>query len=203
LRDRVRFDGKDYPTPDIAGRTVSWTRVGDTVYETTIKRDGALVGKGRWVLSEGGQRLTYETTPVRVDGKDVTNVTQYARTSGEGNSLIGVWKPISFQAGEPDLFVLTVTDGALRMSFPRSGDVSTIRLDGKSYRATGRNAWPDATTSAEALGSRSLRRVTLRAGTPILETVMTVSPDGRTLTVTSRRPGSSDMPAVFTYEKQP
>src|SRR5688572_7173815 len=26
LRDRVRLDGDDYPTPDIAGRTTSWTR---------------------------------------------------------------------------------------------------------------------------------------------------------------------------------
>lgn len=47
LRDRVRLDGKDYPTPDIPGRTVSWTKVGDAVYETTIKRDGALGAKGR------------------------------------------------------------------------------------------------------------------------------------------------------------
>jgi hypothetical protein len=75
LRDRVRFDGQDYPTPGIAGRTVSWIKVSDTVYETTTKRDGALVAKNRWVISEGGKRLTQETTPVRIDDKNVTNVT--------------------------------------------------------------------------------------------------------------------------------
>src|SRR5262252_6578315 len=45
LRDRVRFDGKDYPTPGMAGRTVSWTKLDGTAYETTIMQDGALLGK--------------------------------------------------------------------------------------------------------------------------------------------------------------
>jgi hypothetical protein len=64
-----------------------------------------------------------------------------------------------------------------------------------------KNLDADLRASAEALGRRSLRRTTVRAGAPIQETVMTVSPDGRTLTVTSRRPGSSDLPAIVTYEK--
>lgn len=35
----------------------------------------------------------------------------------------------------------------------------------------------------------------------MLEAVMTVSPDGKTLTVTTRKPGSPDEPSVFVYEK--
>ena len=42
LRDRVRFDGNDYPTPDIEGRSTSWARLSDTVYQTTIKNRGVL-----------------------------------------------------------------------------------------------------------------------------------------------------------------
>jgi hypothetical protein len=47
LRDRVRFDGNDYPTPDVEGRTTSWTRVSDAVYQTTIKNGGVLTATGR------------------------------------------------------------------------------------------------------------------------------------------------------------
>lgn len=203
LRDRVRFDGKDYPTPDIPGRVVSWTKVSDTVYETTIKRDGAVVAKGRWILAEGGKRVTQYTIPTRADGQDVTNATEYVRTSGEGHSLVGEWKPMSFRAGEADVFVITVGEGStLKAFYPRNQETHTIRLDGKEYVPTERSAWPDVTTSARALGPRTFRRTTSRAGTPYLETLMTVSSDGKTLTVTTRRPGSSDQPAVFVYERQ-
>jgi hypothetical protein len=95
LRDRVRFDGRDYATPGVPGRSVSWTKVADTVYETTIKRDGALIAKGRWTVSNDSTRLTQETTPVRVDDKSVTNISEYVRTSGERSSLLGTWTPVS------------------------------------------------------------------------------------------------------------
>ena len=132
LRDRVRFDGKDYETADVPGRTVSWIKVSDTTYATTVKRDGALVAKGRWVLSEDGKRLTQETTPGRVDEKIVTNVSEYVRISGEGNSLIGEWKPIVSQSPEADQFVLSVIDDAtLKMLYPRNQRTIAVRLDGK------------------------------------------------------------------------
>src|SRR6187431_2134770 len=62
LRDRVRFDGSDYPTPDIPGRTTSWTQVSNTTYETTIKNGAGLVARGKWTLSADGRHLTQETT---------------------------------------------------------------------------------------------------------------------------------------------
>jgi hypothetical protein len=132
LRDRVRLDGKDYSTPEVPGRTVSWTKVGDSVYETTIKRDGSLVAKGRWTLSEGVKRLTQETIPARVDDQNVTNFTEYVRTFGDGNSLLGEWKPVSSRSGEADLFVVTQIDaGVLKVFYPRNQGSFTIRPDGK------------------------------------------------------------------------
>jgi hypothetical protein len=92
-----------------------------------IKRDGALVAKNRWVISEGGKRLTQEATPVRIDDKNVTNVTEYVRTSGGGNSLIGVWKPVSFEAGEQDLFVVTLIEGTSAL-VERAGPLRGGRL---------------------------------------------------------------------------
>jgi hypothetical protein len=203
LRDRVRLDGKDYPTPDIPGRTVSWTKVDNKTYETTIKRNGVLLARARWMLSEDGKRLIHETTPTRVDDQSVTNTIEYVRTAGASNSLIGEWKPVASRPGEADLFVVTFIDGdALKVFYPRNQGSYTIRPDGKEYALTGMNALPDTTTSAEVLSPSSLRRMTLRAHTPIFEAVMTVSSDGKTLTVTTHRHGSPDQPSVFLYEKQ-
>ena len=203
LRDRVRFDGNDYETAGVPGRTVSWIKVSDTTYETAVKRDGAFVAKGRWILSEDGKRLRQETSPRRVDGKTVTNVSEYVRISGEGNSLIGEWKPIASHSPEADQFELSLTDEtALTMRYPRNQTTITIRPDGQEYTTTGPNSLPGMTTSAEAIDARSFRRTTLREHKPLFETVMTLSSDGKRLTVTSRPIGNTDMPTVFVYNRQ-
>jgi hypothetical protein len=203
LRDRVRFDGKDYETAGVPGRTVSWIKVSNTTFETEVKRDGTVAAKGKWILSEGGKRLRQETTPRRVDEKNVTNVSEYVRISGEGNSLIGEWKPIASQSPEADQFVLSLIDETtLKMLYPRNQGTITIRPDGQEYAATGPNSLPGMTTSAEAIDTRSLRRTTLREHKPLFETVMTLSSDGKRLTVTSRTIGTTDVPTVFVYNRQ-
>ena len=203
LRDHVRLDGQEYPTPGVPGRTTAWTKVADLVYESTITRDGKLLGTGRWTLSADGSRLTQETRPLRADGQDDTNIIEYVRTSGEGNWLIGVWKPASSRSVVPDQFVVTPIDGAaLNVFNPNKGSNYTIRPDGKEYSITGPSALPDMTASAEALGPRTLRRTTLLAHSPNLEVTMNVSVDGRTMTVTTRMPDNEATPSVFVYEKQ-
>jgi hypothetical protein len=100
-----------------------------------------------------------------------------------------------------------MTDDQILKAIPGAIHLGTVRVGHKGpgtylfgVAKLDKNLDADLRASAEALGRRSLRRTTVRAGAPIQETVMTVSPDGRTLT--SRRPGSSDLPAIVTYEKQ-
>jgi hypothetical protein len=199
LRDRVRFDGNDYPTPDIPGRTTSWTRVSNSIHETTIKNDVVLVARGKWTLSDDGRRLTQETT--RIQPQAATNIIEYIRTSGSGNSLIGVWEPVSSKSSVAESFVVTLSDATtLSVSF-RSGVKYTMRPDGQEYDARS-DAFPDMKAVVTGQGSHALQRTTFRGRTPVLEAVWALSSDGRTLTVTSRTVGSSDEPSVFVYERQ-
>lgn len=199
LRDRLRFDGNDYPTPDIPGRTTSWIRVDNTTYETTIKNGGGLVARGTWTLSADGKHLTQETT--RTQPQADTNIIEYIRTSGSGTSLIGVWEPVSSTSSVPESFVVTLSDATtLSVSF-RSGVKYTMRPDGQEYDARS-DGFPDTKAVVTGLGARALQRTTFRGRTPMLEAVWTLSSDGRTLTVTSRTVGSSDEPGVFVYERQ-
>lgn len=203
LRDRVRFDGNDYPTPADPSRTVSWSKLGDRDYETRIKRAGALLGLTRWTVATDGNRLTQETMPVRADGQIDTNITEYVRTAGAGDSLFGVWKPVSSRAAAPDLFVVTlVGDSALKVFYPKNRSSYTILPDGKEHEQAATNAPPGMTTAADALGQRSVRRRTLRDHAATFETVMTVSPDGHTMTVTTHPLGSRAEPSMFVYDKQ-
>jgi hypothetical protein len=199
LRDRVRFDGNDYPTPDIPGRTTSWTRVSDTIHETTIKNGGVLVARGKWTLSTDGKRLTQATT--RTQPQADTNIIEYIRTPGSGNSLIGGWEPVSSTSSVAESFVVTLSDATtLSVSF-RTGVSYTMRPDGQEYDARS-DPFPDMKAVVISLESRALQRTTFRGSRPMLEAVWTLSSDGRTLTVTSRTVGSSDEPSVFVYERQ-
>ena len=199
LRDRVRFDGNDYPTPDVPGRTTSWIRMSDTVFETTIKNSGGLVARGRWTLSGDGKHLTQETT--RTQPQADTNTIEYIRTSGSGTSLFGVWEPVSSTSSVPESFVVTLSDATtLSVSF-RSGVKYTMRPDGQEYDARS-DGFPDMKAVVTGRGARVLQRTTFRGRTPLIEAVWTVSSDGRTLTVASQTVGSSDEPSVFVYEKQ-
>jgi hypothetical protein len=203
VHDRVRMDGKDYPGSGSRGQTVSWARVSDTVFESTIKRDGTLIASARWVLSDGGTHLRQETMPVRANGEDGTGVIEYVRTIGEGNTLIGEWKPLSTRGAAPDLFTVTLVNDELQVFYPKYGFVVyTMRLDAKRYPLTSPNAAPGSMSASEGLGARTVRHVTFLGEKPTLEAEMTVSPDGETMTVITRPPGSTDGASVIVYEKQ-
>jgi hypothetical protein len=199
LRDRVRFDGNDYPTPDVPGRTTSWTRVSDTIHETTIKNGGVLVARGKWTVSADGKRLTQETT--RIQPQADTNTIEYIRTSGSGNSLIGGWEPVSSSSSVVESFVVTLSDATTLSVAFRTGVSYTMRPDGQEYDARS-DAFPDMKAVVTSLGSRALQRTTFRGRRQMLEAVWTLSPDGRTLTVTSGTVASSDEPSALVYERQ-
>ena len=204
VHDRVRFDGKDYPASAAPNQTVSWNKVSDTVFESTIKRDGALLASARWILSDGAKRLTQETIPVRANGDNDVNVMEYVRASGGSNEIFGVWTPVSSRSLVPDLFTITLVNDELRAFYPKYGYiVYTMRLDGKAYPLTApNNAGAEASSAAESVDTRTIRRTTYQRGRPTLQVVMHVSDDGNEMTATISTPGSASAPSVDVYEKQ-
>lgn len=203
FHDRARIDGKDYPTSGVAGRTLAWMKVSDTLFESSVKRDGALIASGRWSLSDGGKHLTQGTIPVRANGDTDINIIEYVRTSGDGNTLLGEWKPVSTRSAVPDLFVVTLVDDELRAFYPKYGFiVYTMRLDAKRYPPTAPNPVAGTTSAAEGIRPRTLRRTAFQGDKPTLEAVMSVSSDGESMTITTQTPGTSDEPSILVYEKE-
>jgi hypothetical protein len=205
LHDRARIDGKDYPTPGVPGRVISWSQVSDTVLESAVKRDGALIASTRWTLSDSGRHLTQQTIPVRANDDNDINIIEYVRAAGDGNTLLGEWKPTSSRSAVPDLFVMTLVDDELQAFYPKYGFiVYTMRLDAKRYPLSAPNALPGASSMTERLGPRTVRRITYVNEKPTLEATMSVSADSQTMTVTTRNPNSSgsDEPSIAVYERQ-
>jgi hypothetical protein len=204
VHDRVRFDGNDYPVSAGPNQTVSWKRISDTVFESTIKRDGALLASARWILSDGGKRLAQETTPVRANGENDVNVIEYVRSSGQANTILGTWTPVSSRSLVPDLFTITLVDDELRAFYPKYGYVVyAMRLDGHQYPLTApNNAGAEASSAAESVDTRTIRRTTYQRGRPTLQVVMHVSDDGNEMTATISTPGSAGAPSIDIYERQ-
>ena len=131
----------------------------DTTYETTIKNRGVLGARGKWILSADGRRLTQETT--RTQPQADTNIIEYIRTSGSGNSLIGGWEPVSSTSSVPESFVVTLSDATTVFVTFRTGVSYTMRPDGREYDARS-DAFPDmkavVTSPGSTERSRRLRR---------------------------------------------
>ena len=132
-----------------------------------------------------------------------SSIIEYVRTSGDGDTLVGEWKPVSTRSAVADAFVITLVGDELSVFYPKYGaTLYTMRMDGERHAVTAPNTLPGTTTAAQALAMRSVRRTTFRADKPTLEIVMTVSADGHIMTVMTHAPDSADEPSVFVYEKQ-
>ena len=78
------------------------------------------------------------------NGDNDINIIEYVRTAGDGNTLLGEWKPISSHSAVPDLFVITLVDDELQVFYPKYGFiVYTMRLDGRKYVSPHRMPLPE------------------------------------------------------------
>lgn len=71
----VKYDGKDYATPESPiADTVSLRRVDKLTTETVQKKDGKVVSKGTRVISRDGKTLTHTATGTTAKGEPFKNV---------------------------------------------------------------------------------------------------------------------------------
>ena len=78
LRDRVRFDGKDYPvTGDTASDSRSYKRVNPSTLQLTNKKEGKVVAAGKIVVSKDGKTRTVTISGTTSDGKKYKSVGVY------------------------------------------------------------------------------------------------------------------------------
>jgi hypothetical protein len=104
------LDGKEYPTA--FGRVTSWTAAGKNAWDSVVKADGKVLGKGHRELSADGKTLTMTFTGTNADGSAYDEQDVYERT-GPGEGLIGTWRSVKVKnPSGPRTFVI---------SSPRSG----------------------------------------------------------------------------------
>jgi len=147
--EKVNFkaDGTDQPAPPEAKTydTRAYKIVDDKTLESTTKKDGKVIGSGRYTVSADGKTMTIESTNNPEAGKQPeTYKTIYARVAAGppgSHAISGTWQiqmqNVNFNLPESMLlFTYKSTPNGLVMSNPSGGSFDA-KFDGKDYPIKG------------------------------------------------------------------
>ena len=169
----IRLDGQEYPHP--FGGMVRWKQLDDRTWQTTIEKDGKVIGDFIYRLSNDGQTLT--TTPAP-DRQGPTIV--HRRTSGEKTGLVGFWSVKTASNSILEIGVAPDYDLVVRAG----GATCKANFDGRDYPSLGPNGDPTnwSTCRISRIGDRGFTFTVNINGRAFATAARTVSEDGRTLT---------------------
>ena len=192
-------DGTDQP--GIAGTTLSVTIVGPDSWKVVRKQEGRILLTGFWKLSKDGSTLTDDFTQFGPNGSSTNVKYVYNRTAGT-SGFAGTWETTSATLDSVYVIKVEPYEGN-GLSFVNSsqGVTRNLTFDGKDHPLVGPNAFPGSTSSARRVSERTLE-ITTRISDKVAGTQEdTLSPDGKTLTVTVHAPGRAT-PNILVFERQ-
>lgn len=191
--EKIVVDGTDQPGR--GGTTLSVKADGpDWIVER--KKDGKLLLRATWKLSQDGSTLTDLYRQFESDGS-TTSMDYIYQRSGGGSGFAGDWQSVKETMNSP--FVLQVKayqgDG---LSFINSLEHETknVKLDGKDYPIEG----SARSASVRRVDEHTLEMTEKRSGKVLDTREITVSPDGKRLTMTVHPAGGSK-PDVMVFDR--
>jgi len=164
------------------------------------KKDGKVLVTGVWTLSKDGSTLNDHFTAARPNG-DSTSLDYVYRRTGGGSGFAGTWVSSSEQVNSVvELKVRAWQDDGLSFISQGGGGTKNVKLDGKDYANVG--AVVDGlTASARRVNERTVEMTDKISGKVRDTQEISVSPDGKTLTMTVHITGRS-APDVQVFERE-
>jgi hypothetical protein len=164
------------------------------------KKDGKVLVTGVWTLSKDGSTLNDHFTAARPNGDSTSLDYVYKRTGG-GSGFPGTWVSSSEQVNSVFVLKIRAWEGdGLSFISQGGGGTKNVKLDGKDYANEG--AMIDGlTASARWVDERTLEMTDKISGKITETQEISVSTDGRTLTMTAHIPGRSQ-PDVRVFERE-
>jgi hypothetical protein len=191
--------------PGVLGSTISITIEAPDNWKIVRKQNGRAVLTANWKLSGDGKTLTDTFLGNQPDGSTsrVDLVYKRAEASRSNSGIPGTWE--TTEEKMDTAYELEIrpyeSDG---LTFQISGGLppTNVKFDGKDYPpATASPAAAGSTTSARRLGDHSIE-LTKKLKGKIMETrEITVSPDGKTLTMT-RHLVDQRVPNILIFDRQ-
>jgi hypothetical protein len=202
LVESVRFGAGPYAFGE-PNATMEWKQQGDGRFERTMMGNGKTMETREITVSPDGKTLTDISERDLPDGKKSTTTIVYARTSGSGQKLEGVWKPQTVRSDTPDKMSIEAVGSALKVS-TGTGIKFVLTFDGNPAAITGPNMISGTTMTGKIMSDGVIKTASARLGTPTGTGTWTLSADGKTLTrsIMSSGPDASKEPSVTVYMKQ-
>jgi hypothetical protein len=201
-QESIVVDGTDQP--GFGGTTLSVTSEAPDSWKVVRKKDGRVLLTAFWKLSNDRNTLTDEFTSFAPSGSSSTVNLVYKRTAG-GSGFAGTWENTTgtVDTGDSDYVIKVEPYEGDGFTFIYSSERVTknVKLDGKDYPNVGSDARPRSTSSARRVNERTLELIDKANGKVARTREITLSSDGKTLTMTDHMPGRSQ-PNVLVFERQ-
>jgi len=181
----VQADGQDHPVAGQAYDTISIHEVDPKTIASTTKKGGTVMGEQTRTVSADGKTLTVKTTFHPVNGS--APVTSEFKGTRVGiapagiNPTSGSWKVASAQQSENGLLFTYKSNGDELTMTAKTGETYTAKLDGTDYPVKGGYGWD--TVSLKRINKNTIEETDKRSGTVTDVSTMTVSADGKKMTV--------------------
>jgi hypothetical protein len=182
------------------GTTLAVTVERPAQWKVVRKKDGRTMLTAFWTLSEDGGTLTDNYTELDAKGAPAFHVLYKYQRTGGGSGFEGDWVSSS-QPQNPMVVEIEPWEGD-GFSMTRHGGVTRhVKFDGKAYPAEGANVPAGYGTSGRRVDARTVE-LTDAIGDKVRDSQeMTLSADGKTLTMTTR-PAGRTKPDVLVFERE-
>ena len=197
--ETIVADGTDQP--GIFETTFAVTVLSPRQWKVVRKKGGHLMVSAIWDLAPDGNTLTDNFTGYRADGSTSNLRYVYTRTAGT-SGFAGTWESTEEQVNSSfEMQIETYEGDGLSFINPSQKMTKSIKFDGKDYASRGPNLPAGFATSGRRLGDQSIE-LTDKINGKVLDTQQVeVSPDTRTLTITTHIPGHSK-PNIQVFDRQ-
>jgi hypothetical protein len=197
----VRFDGKTYSV-DASKNTILWKQIHRNHFERTIFESGKLIATRRIQISADGKTLMEDNEQTLVDGKEAVTTRQF-RWMIEAEGLVATWRAVSYHSTIPNQVTYEAVGDRLKVSTD-NGQVYAAALDGKPLAVTGPAIISVTMTGLKLIEAQTLEAAQSREGVPTAKATITISADGKVMTVTAVNlaPNANRDPSVTVFEKQ-
>lgn len=181
----VKADGQDQAVTDQVYDTISVREADAKSIQITTKKAGTIMGEQTRTVSSDGKTLTVKSTGHPQSGGQAVTTEVKATRVGIAPSGVhgtsGSWQISKVQQSDNGLLTTYKTNGdEVTMTAP-TGESYTAKLDGNDYPVKGAYGW-DA-VSLKRINKNTIEETDKRGGKVVDVSTMTVSPDGKKMTV--------------------
>ncbi len=193
-------DGAEYPMP--GGRMMTCSKVSDTTMHLVFKAGGEELAQVDRTLSDSGKTMTMVETGKAPDGTSFHDTEISKKTSaGAGDAWTGAWQNVKVETSSHGVAVVDATTDSITFTYPMTKSSLTAKLDGTPASEQGPHPEEGLTMSLTAAGPLTIKEVDSLNGTVLEHDTLTVSADGKTMTIDVQRTGDKAR-QVYVYDRQ-